>query len=183
MKILVTLALGLAALPSLAAEYAGFLPNKSQVDFVSTQMNVPVNGRFGKFEGQIRFDPAKPAEGQARLEVVLASIETGLDEANAEVAGADWFDVAKHPKAIFESTAVESLGNQMFRIQGKLTIRGTTQPVTTEARFTEQGGAGIFAGSFKMNRKDFGVGQGIWGDTSVVANEVEIRYQLAAPAR
>ncbi len=183
MKTIVALALGLVALPVPAADYAGFLTARSQVEFVSTQMNVPVKGRFGRFDGQIRFDPAKPADGQARLEVELASIETGLDEADAEVAGPDWFDVANHPKAIFESTSVTPLGDQAYRINGTLSVRGTTRDIATEARFAEQDGAGVFSGSFIMKRKDFGVGQGIWGDTSVVANEVEIRYQLAAPAR
>ena len=136
MKMIVTLALGLAALPALAAEYAGFSPAKSQVEFVSTQMNVPVKGRFGRFEGQIGFDAAKPTDGKARLEVELASIETGLEEADAEVAGADWFDVANHPKAVFESNSVTPLGNQAYRIDGTLTVRGTSQPVSTEARFS-----------------------------------------------
>lgn len=183
MKTVVALVLGLAMLPAGAAEYAGFLPEKSKVEFVSTQMNVPVEGKFAKFSGQINFDPQQPTSGKARLQVELASIETGLDEANAEVAGADWFDVAKHPKATFESSTVEALGNDRYRIKGTLTIRGKSREVSTQASFSNQGGAGVFAGSFTLLRKDFGVGQGIWGDTSVVANEIEIRYQLAAPAK
>ncbi len=183
MKFPLLAALLAVSLPAAAIEYTGFAAERSQVVFVSKQMNVPVEGHFKTFDGDIRFDPSKPAEGKANLQVELASIDTGLEEANQEVAGPDWFDVAKHPRARFESTSVEPLGQQRYRISGKLTIKGTTHDISTEASFEPGDASGAFSGSFKIKRSDYDIGEGIWGDTSVVADEIEIRYRIAAPAR
>ncbi|MCB1907084.1 MAG: YceI family protein [Rhodocyclaceae bacterium] len=168
--------------PAMANEYSGFRPGESRVSFVSTQMNVPVEGRFKRFDGSIHFDPDAPAGGSAHLEVELASIDTGLEEADEEVASAEWFDIAQHPKAIFASSSVEPLGNQLFRIHGQLTIKGKTREIVTDARF-EPGAVGAFSGSFKLLRSDYAIGEGMWSDTSVVADEVEIRFRIAAPAQ
>ena len=169
-------------LPAAAGEYSGFAADQSRVSFVSTQMNVPVEGRFQRFGGEIHFDPATPTTGSARLEVELQSIDTGLEEADEEVASAEWFDIAKHPKAVFESSAVEALGDQTYSIRGTLTIKGTTREIATEARF-EPGAIGAFSGSFKLMRSDYAIGEGMWSDTSVVADDIEIRYRIAAPAQ
>ena len=170
------------SLPAMASEYSGFNADASRVSFVSTQMNVPVEGRFERFSGNIRFDPDAPTSGSARLEVELASIDTGLEEADEEVASAEWFDIARHPNAVFESSAVEPIGNQTYRINGTLTIKGKTHEIATEARF-EPGAVGAFSGSFKLKRSDYAIGEGMWSDTSVVADEVEIRFRIAAPAQ
>ena len=62
-------------------------PAKSSVSAVFKQMNVPVEGRFKRFGGQVAFDPARPAAARASLDIELASIDAGSPEANDEVGG------------------------------------------------------------------------------------------------
>lgn len=181
-----TLTLVLASLlspPLLAAEHSTVLPQRSSVTFVSTQMGVPVEGVFRKFSAAISIDPDHPERGKARIEIDLAGIDTGNQEANEEVLKPAWFDAAAHPVARFVSSSVRTLGAGRYAALGKLTIKGRT--LDTEATFAIESQAGQLQlpGSFRLKRLDYAIGSGIWSDTSAVADEVEIRFRfvLARP--
>lgn len=160
------------------AAAAGLDPAASRIDFGYTQMGVKLDGRFATFAGQASFDPAKPQAARANIEVKLASVDTGLDEANREVAGKDWFDTAAHPLARFESTAVKPLGGNRYQVDGRLTIKGRTRPVSAPFTYTSGKGGGSFAGTFTLRRADFAIGEGAWGDFSVVGNDIAVRFKL-----
>lgn len=183
MKRFLLLALATALVPlAHAAQYTAIQPDKSTLTFVYKQMGVPVDGRFRKFAARIDFDPAKPAAARAALDVDLASVDTGLPEADEEVRGKNWFDVKNNPQAKFVSTSVKALGNNRFEVSGKMTIRGRTQDVTAPFTFTPQGNAGTFDGSFQLKRADYGIGQGEWADFGTVANEIQIKFRFLATA-
>lgn len=172
------LALAVALPPAQAAEFGRLLPEKSSLGFVSRQMGVPVEGRFRKFTAAIVFDPAKPAQGSARLDVDLASIDAGSPEATDEVAGKSWFDVKVFPVASFVSTAVWPLGGERYEVAGRLSIKGRSRDIVVPAVFRQEGGNGVFAGTFTLKRLDFALGEGMWSDVATVANEVQIRFHI-----
>ena len=97
---------------------------KSEITFVSKQMNVPVQGRFKKFSAQIDFDPKKPANAKAQIEVDLASIDTGSADADAEVGKKAWFNTSAFPAAKFVSSSVTQAGPDKYEAHGKLSIKG-----------------------------------------------------------
>lgn len=165
-----------------AAEFNRLLPDKSAIGFGYRQMNVPMEGRFSRFGGTIRFDPASPAAAQAQIAIELASIDTGFPEGNDEVGGKLWFDTRRFPQARFVSTSVKPLGNNRFQVTGKMTIKGRTHDATTPATFRQEGSLGVFEGSFVLKRADYGIGEGMWADFGTVANEVQIRFRLVAAA-
>lgn len=180
-----TLLFALAAMAPLAAhaaDYNAVQPDKSALSFVYKQMGVPVDGRFKRFAARIDFDPAKPAAAKAAIDVDLASVDTGMAEADEEVTGKNWFDVKKYPQAKFVSTAVKPLGGNRFEASGKMTIRGQTRDVTAPFTFAAQGNAGTFEGSFTLKRADYGIGQGEWADFGTVANEIQIKFRILATA-
>ena len=152
--------------------------DKSAITFVSKQMNVPVEGKFGKFSAQLAFDPAKPGEGRVQVELDLASIDTGNDEANDEVKGKGWFDVKNHPSARFVSSSVKSLGVGRYEVAGKLTIKGRTREVTAPFTFKPAGQGAVFDGAFVLKRLDYAIGEGAWSDTDTVANEVQVKFRF-----
>ena len=87
MKYLISL-LALTLLVSTRAEaqpYTRIIPATSSVTFRYSQMGVAMDGRFRKFSAEVRLDPAKPQDTQARVLIDLASIDTGSSEADAEV--------------------------------------------------------------------------------------------------
>lgn len=179
MKIAIA-ALALLAATAHAEEYTAVLADKSSVAFVYRQMNVPVDGRFGKFAAQLKFDPAKPAAASATIDIDLASIDTGTAEGDEEVAGKLWFNTKAHPTARFAATSFRALGGNRYEAVGKLTIKGRTQDATAPFAFTTQGRSGIAEGALTIKRADFAIGEGMWADFGTVANEVQIKFRLLA---
>ncbi len=165
-----------------AVEFNQLLINKSAVSFGYKQMNVPLDGKFKRFSGRINFDPAKPALAKAELDIELASIDTGSDEGDDEVAGKLWFNTKQFPVARFVSTSIKPLGNNRFEVAGKMSIKGRTLDTKTPATFRQEGNTGVFEGSFVLKRGDYGIGEGMWADYGTVANEVQIKFRLTAAA-
>ncbi len=152
---------------------------QSQIVFVSHQMGVPVEGQFGRFDAQFEFDPRKPQAGRISLKVDLASAMMPTDEASAELAKPDWFDVRRFPQASFESNAVRALGAGRFEATGRLTIKGRTMDVVAPFALEQHGPVTTASGSFAIRRLAFGIGGGDWGDTSLVDDQVQIKFRLA----
>lgn len=178
MKLLLIVSLLFAASPAAGAEYTVLLPLQSSIAFISKQMNVPVEGSFRRFTAQISVDPAKPETGKARIEIDLASIDTGSAEADEEVAGKTWFDTKNNPIASYTSGTIVSTGKQQYEVAGKMTIKGKTLDIKTPFTLRQAGGVMVIEGAFPLRRLDFNIGSGIWADTSVVADEVQIRFSL-----
>jgi polyisoprenoid-binding protein YceI len=155
------------------------VPEKSEIRFVSKQMNVPVDGAFKKFTATVNFDPSKLDVAKAQFTVDLNSIDLGLPEVNDEVKKPDWFNTAKFPNANFVSGSVKSLGGNKYEVAGKLTIKGVTKDVTAPFTLTPQaGGNALVEGTFPIKRLDYKIGEGSWSDTDTVANEVQIKVRL-----
>jgi len=155
-------------------------PGKSTITFVSKQMNVPVQGKFGRFSIQLAFDAAKPSEGRVQVELDLASIDTGSEEANDEVKSKGWFDVKNYPTARFVSSTVRSLGPGRYELAGKLNIKGRIKDVVAPFTLTPAGEGAVFDGAFVLKRLDYGIGEGLWSDTDTVANEVQVKFHISA---
>lgn len=167
-----------------AADFNLVQLDKSSVSFVSKQMNVPVEGTFKKFSAQIAFDPTKPEAGRALIEIDLASIDAGSNEANEEVKGKNWFNVREFPKASFVSSGVKALGGGRFETGGKMSLKGKTLPMLAPFSIKQDKGMLIVDGMFPLKRLDYGIGSGIWSDTSVVADEVQVKFHFAlSPAK
>jgi polyisoprenoid-binding protein YceI len=169
---LATLALGAAAQQKL-------VPAQSEIAFTSRQMGVPVDGKFRKFDAQVAFDPKKPEAARIAFTVDLASVSFGATETETEVAKPDWFNTKAFPQATFQSTAVKANGPGKYEVAGKLTIKGASQNVVVPVALAQSGGTTTATGSFVLKRLDFRIGDGDWKDTSMVANEVNVKLKFA----
>jgi polyisoprenoid-binding protein YceI len=168
-----------AAMPATAEPAARLVADKSQIAFVTKQMGVPMEGAFKKFDAQVAFDPKKPEGGSVALQIDTASAGFGVAMSDAELPKAPWFDAAKFPQAIFQSSAIKALGDGKFEMTGKLTIKGTSRYVTVPFAIAPAGGNyAVATGSFTLQRLDYKVGDGEWTDTSVVGNDVQVRFKL-----
>jgi polyisoprenoid-binding protein YceI len=154
--------------------------SKSTVVATSKQMNVPVDGTFRKFTAQLSFDPARPAAGSARLSIDIGSYDLGDPSYNDQVRGKEWFDAAQFPSATFVSSAIAPAGGNQFKVSGTLTIKGKSQNVTVPVTVTQQGNTQTFDGALPIKRSQFDIGTGEWKDTSVVADEVVIKFHIVA---
>ena len=156
--------------------------SKSFVRFVSKQMNVPVEGRFRKLDGTVAYDPSHPESAKAEVEVDLASIDLGSEEAEQEVRRPLWFNVERFPKARFVLASLKPAGAGKYDASGSLSIKGVTQEVSVPVTLTEAGGTRSVEGQFTVKRLGFRVGEGHWSDVETVADDVLIRFRLATPA-
>jgi polyisoprenoid-binding protein YceI len=154
--------------------------SKSSVIATTKQMNVPVDGKFRKFSAQLNFDPAKPTAGSANVSIDTGSYDLGADDYNKQAQGKEWFDSAAFPAATFVSSAIAPAGGNQYKITGKLTIKGKSQTVVVPVVIGSQGATQTFDGSLPIKRSQFDVGTGEWKDTSVVADEVVIKFHLVA---
>jgi polyisoprenoid-binding protein YceI len=165
-----------AALPVLAQQK--LVPAQSEIAFTSRQMGVPVDGRFRKFDAQVAFDPKKPEAAKIAMTVDLASVSLGAAEVEAEVAKPDWFATPRFPQATFQSTGVTPRGGNKFDVAGKLAIKGTSRDVVVPVTLVQAGGNTTASGAFAIKRLDFRIGDGDWKDTSMVADDVQVKFKL-----
>jgi polyisoprenoid-binding protein YceI len=152
---------------------------QSEIAFTSKQMGVPVDGRFKKFDAQVAFDPKKPEAAKIGFTIDLASVSLGVAETEAEIAKADWFDTKKFPQASFQSASVKQTGAGKFEVAGTLTIKGASQNVVVPVSLAQSGPATTATGAFVIKRLAFRIGDGDWKDTSMVADDVLVRFKLA----
>jgi polyisoprenoid-binding protein YceI len=137
-------------------------PVHSEVSFVVRHMMVSkVRGRFDKFEGTI-VTAGNPLESTVTATVDVSSINTGQEQRDAHIRSADFFDAENHPAMTFTSTGVRPEGDH-FLLDGDLTIRGVTKPVTFRLEVSgfgpdAYGGTRAgFSAATEINRHDFGV--------------------------
>jgi len=165
------------ALP--AAAQQKLLPAQSEIAFEIKQMGVPVQGHFKKFDAQINFDAAKLATSKVTFTVDIASATLGSPEMDFELPKATWFNAAQFPQARFTSSAFKALGGGKYEVAGQLAIKGQTRDVTVPLAMTQSGATTLASGVLPIKRLAFKIGDGEWADTSMVADDVQVRFKLA----
>lgn len=161
---------------AMAAEQA-LVAAQSEVSFVARQLGVPLDGKFKAFSAQSAFDPKSPQTSKIAFTVDLGSVAVNADT-NAELVKPDWFNTVKFPKATFQSTAIKALGAGRFEVAGKLAIKGNARDLVVPMQLSQAGGLSTATGGFTLKRLDFKVGDGEWADTSIVANDVQVKFKL-----
>ena len=162
----------------------------SEVGFQVRHLLTKVRGHFTDFTGTVQFDPAKAAASSLRFSINTASIDTGTPDRDAHLRSDDFFSVAKFPVITFTSSTVTKKSDELFDVEGTLTIRDTkkviTLPVTFLGTATDPWGksrAG-FETELTINRKDFGLNwnAALEAGGFLVGDEVKISVQAQAIA-
>jgi polyisoprenoid-binding protein YceI len=131
-KTLATIALATAfSAPALAA------PETYAIDGTHTYPRFEYNHlgysnqvqRFNKTTGKVTWDRAAKT-GEVDISIDATSVDTGYALFNQHIQGEDYFDTAKYPTITYKSTAVKFEGDKPVSIEGNLTIKGVTRPVT-----------------------------------------------------
>ena len=180
----------LAAPPARAAmETYTIDPEHTNVGFrISHLVFSKVSGRFDKFEGTIALDPSDLTKGSVEVSIDTASIDTNEPARDKHLRSDAFFDVEKFPKMTFNSARVRKVAPEKLRVEGTLTIRGVSKPVTLDVDVLgfgpdPYGGhrAG-FEARTRINRQDYGVS---WNDVVegggvLVGNDVDIILNVEA---
>jgi polyisoprenoid-binding protein YceI len=165
-------------------------PVHSTVSFKVRHMMVSmVRGRFGAFAGSIRTGE-HIADSAVTATIDATSIDTGNAQRDAHVRSADFFDTANHPSWAFRSTDVHAQGTEVL-VEGYLTIKGVTRPVSLSLAITgfgADGSGGVRAGfsaTTTINRNDFGVdiAMPLDGGGVVVGDKVHVELEIQGVLR
>jgi len=143
-----------------------------------------VRGRFDKFEGTI-VTADEPLQSSVNATVDLSSVNTGAPDRDNHIRSADFFEVESHPTMTFRSTGLRRGGGD-FLLDGELTIRGTTRPVTLKLEVNgfgpdAYGGTRVgFSATTEINRNDFGVSYNgpIPGGGVAVSEKVTVNLEI-----
>ncbi|HYC54427.1 MAG TPA: YceI family protein [Candidatus Binatia bacterium] len=190
-----TLAVGVWLLLPLSparAEQTAFQVDKSHssVNFRIRHLLSKVAGHFGEFEGTVTLDPEKRDTVKVEGSIDVASIDTGDEKRDAHLRNEDFFDVARHPEITFKADKLTdvSADKTSGKLHGQLTMHGVTKPIVIDVEWygvaTDPWGnkkAG-FAGTTKLNRKDYGIewNKSLDSGGVLVGDEVEIELQMEA---
>lgn len=165
------------ALP--AASQQKLLTAQSELAFTAKQMGVPINGHFKKFDAQVSFDATKLAASKVAFTVDMGSATLGSKEMDSELPTAPWFNVPKFPQASFSSSSIKALGAGKFEVAGQLAIKGQVQNVQVPLTMTQTGTVTVATGVLPIKRLAFKIGDGDWADTSMVADDVQVKFKLS----
>lgn len=162
-------------------------PSHSVVEFVVRHLGLAkVRGRFNEFRGTIEIGD-DPADSRVHAVIDAASIDSRDAKRDEHLRGPDFFDAAKYPSLEFRTTGVRRAKGDWL-VDGELTVRGTTRPVTLDVEFegaaVDPWGAtriGVSA-TTEINREEFGLNwnQALEAGGWLVGKQV--RIELSAEA-
>ena len=175
-----------AATPGAGATTSGdklpITPANSRIEFTGSKVTGSEGGRFERFTGAIDLVEADPEKSRVSVEIEMNSVITqsrGLDE---HLKTADFFEVARFPKASFVATAIHSgaAGDYTHTVTGNLELRGVTKAITFPAIIRVEADAVTVDSEFAINRKDFGIVYA--GRTNdLICDEVALKLTIKAP--
>ena len=165
-------------------------PVHSDVSFTVRHMMVSkVRGRFASFSGVIVTAP-EFTDSTVATTVDAASIDTGNEQRDGHLRTADFFAAETYPTWEFRSTAIRGDADG-FALDGELTIKGVTRPVTLALEVNgfgpdAYGGTRVgFSASTAINRSDFGVdiAMPLDGGGVVVSDKVQVALEIEGVLR
>ncbi|QFG23398.1 YceI family protein [Actinomadura sp. WMMB 499] len=175
-----------AVAPELTTGTWNIDPGHSEVTFTIRHLMSKVRGSFTGFSGAVQV-AAELADTTATAEIEMASIDTRNADRDGHVRSSDVLDVENHPKMTFATKGVRSEGGDHY-VDGELTIRGVTRPVTLQVEFNGVGEdpwggtrAG-FSATTQINRRDWGIEFNVplSGDKALLGDKVDIQLEVQA---
>jgi len=181
-------AAGLATGSVQAADAYSIDPSHSNMGFTIRHFFSRVPGHFTKFEGTISWDAQDVSKSTVNVSIDTASINTEEPKRDTHLRSADFFDAEKYPKITFVSNKVTSVSPTKLKVDGMLTIRGVSKPVSLDVDLLGTGPDGWggvrsgFEAKTKINRQDYGVAwnKAIEGGGTVLSDDVDIVLNVEA---
>jgi polyisoprenoid-binding protein YceI len=165
-----------AAAAAGAASYSAD-PAQSRLEFVGVQAGADFKGVFHKFTANVDFAPDALAGSRIDVQIDMNSVDSMDKDRDTTMRGKDIFDVAHNPTAHYLTKTITKTATGYSAV-GSLTLRGVTKDVPIDFQFAPAAAGAKLTGTAKLNRLDFGVGQGDWKSTENVGDGVKINFSL-----
>ena len=163
-------------------------PAHSKVGFGVKHMGIAtVRGEFTDFEGTIEIGEDL-SSAKVYGTVKTQSVDTNEPQRDDHLRSPDFFDAAEFPELRFESTSIEALDDEEFRITGQLTIHGVTDEIVLHAEVqgtdidpwgNERVGLEVTG---QLSRGDYGMkfNQALGSGNVLVADKVKLALDISA---
>lgn len=165
----------LFAAPATAADWVQ-APGSSLV-FAGTYQGEVFSGHFPGFQTRLSFDPADPASATLEVDIPLAGVTTGNPDYDGEMRGAAFFDIGRYARARYVAEGFRALEDGSYAADGVLELHGTSHPVTLTFTW-DPGERPVLTGRATVDRLAFGIGEGMWSDTSVIPAGIAISTKV-----
>lgn len=174
--------------PALTGTYV-LDPAHSRLGFMARHaMVTKVRGHFNEVEGSGFLDFDNPEKSNAKAVIKVASIDTGNEQRDGHLRANDFFDAPAFPEITFQSTGVERVDDENFKLSGDLTIKGITKPITIDFEYT---GSALdpmgnqragFEGKVTVARSDWGINFNAVLDAGgvLVSEKVVLEFDISA---
>ena len=171
--------------PNFTQELVELRSGQYQLDKMHSYLNFRIDhlglskiiGRFNDFQATLDFDPQNPTAMRLTGVVAANSIDINNTDLENTLQESDWLDSERFPQIVFTSESVNVTDANQFAVNGTLSMRGISKPVTLEARFN--GGADNiitrkytigFQANARILRSEFGMDT----FTAFAGDEIEI---------
>ena len=160
----------------------------TSVELVARHMLTKVRGRFTEFSGSIEV-AERPEDSTVAVEIKTASIQTDTGKRDEHLKSEDFLLIEEYPLITFKSTAVRLTGGTGFELDGDLTIKDVTKPVTLTGEFLGtgpgmDGKTPMLAATARttIEREDWGVNWNMVVETGgfLVSKKVDLEIEVEA---
>ncbi len=156
----------------------------SEVNFKVKHLVIStVSGQFKSFSSAVSTEGDDFTTAKISFELESGSIDTGMEMRDNHLRGDDFFNAEAFPKITFVATAVRPLEGAEYAIDGNLTIRDFTKPITLKAEF---GGIAVdpygqtkagFEVEGKIKRSEFGLSWNAMTEAGGAVVSDEVKFQ------
>jgi len=159
-------------------------PENSKVDFVAAKVTRSHNGAFKQFSGTVDLVNNSAEQSIVTINIDTASVTTDDDQLTGHLKTADFFDVAKYPKATFVSTKIEpnTANGATHTITGNFDLHGVKKSISFPATIQVSPDSVSANAEFSINRKDFGINYPGKAD-DLIRDGVVIKLTIKAPRK
>ena len=157
------------------------IPDPNAISWVATDgSGSKIDGTCAKFNSDISFDPDDLGHSHVRVEIDMASCQTGEVQKDTYLPQQPWFDIATFPVAVFQAKSFKHEGGDKYVANGELTLKGVSMPIVLPFTLDRQGDTAHVTGETVVNRLNFGVGSGDMASAQVAGPNVTIKIDLKA---
>ncbi|WP_420101316.1 YceI family protein [Bosea sp. (in: a-proteobacteria)] len=174
---LLAAALVLALSPVRAQDIVLRQSGAGEVRFIGRSFGLPiVSGRFEHIDCAVSVDLLKPEGSKIAVGIATGSLRSLIGVADGLVKGPLLLDSERHPQMSFVSRSVRRISDGHFRIDGLLTVKGITRPISLQAVIEGDlaragtGQAFPFTATTSISRAAFDIGR----DITLIDDRLEI---------
>lgn len=157
-------------------------PANSVITFVGSKVTGKHQGGFLMFTGTVDLVNGKPEESAVTIEIDMNSVFTDDAKLTDHLKTADFFDVAKFPKATFRSTKIEPGARppDNYTVTGDFDLHGQNKSITFPAKIDVTDSRVEVKSGFRISRKDFGITYSGPAD-NLIRDDVSIMFDVKTP--